>query len=129
MCKAQGIIAHVLAAYCRSLSIMWTQLKKRAKKLPAYLRNPFLIVTVLFLVWMLFLDENNLLNQYRKYRELHDLLEKKDYYLQQTEKTQKELTELTGNAENQEKFAREHYWMKRDSEDVYVIVHTDKTKP
>lgn len=103
---------------------MWTQLKKRAQKLPSFLRNPYLIVGVLFLVWMIFLDENNLVNQYRKYRELHDLLEKKDYYAQQTKRTQKELTELTGNAATQEKFAREHYWMKRDSEDVYVIVHT-----
>ncbi len=105
---------------------MWTQVKKRTKKLPAFLRNPYFVVGILFLVWMIFLDENNLLNQYRKYHELHGLLEKKEYYAQQTERTQKELTELTGDAETQEKFAREHYWMKRDSEDVYVIVHTGK---
>lgn len=101
---------------------MWTQVKKRIKRLPAWLRNPYLIVGTLFAVWMLFLDENNLINQYRKHKELVNLEEKKDFYAEQTATTEQELNELTSSAETQEKFAREHYWMKRDSEDVYVIV-------
>ena len=103
---------------------MWMQVKKRVKRLPAIIRNPYFIVGTLFLSWMLFLDENNLINQYRKYSELKSLEEKKRYYAEQTQQTEKELGELTSSKLTQEKFAREHYWMKRDSEDVYVIVKT-----
>ena len=63
-----------------------------------------------------------MINQYRRRHELGGLLEKKKFYLQQIEGTQKELSELTSNPATQEKFAREHYWMKRDNEDVFVIV-------
>jgi hypothetical protein len=75
-----------------------------------------------FVVWMLAIDDNNIINQYRKHAELKGLLEKKKFYLQQIAGTQKQLTELTTDKSTQEKFAREHYWMKRDNEDVFVIV-------
>jgi len=105
---------------------MWKALKKRIRKLPPYVRNIYFVLGCSFLVWMLFLDDNNLINQYRKHRELSALLEKKAFYQQQISKTQKEYYELTTNPETQEKFAREHYWMKRDNEDVFVIVKKEK---
>lgn len=77
---------------------------------------------IVFGVWMFVFDENNLLIQYRRFTELSSLLEKKEYYLEQISKTDKEFNELTTNPATQEKFAREHYRMKRDNEDVFVIV-------
>lgn len=77
---------------------------------------------VAFVVWMAFLDDNNLLTQYRRHSELSSLLEKKEFYIEKTSKTREEYAELTTNPVTQEKFAREHYWMKRDNEDVFVIV-------
>ena len=71
---------------------------------------------------MLFIDDNNLINQYHKHRELNALLGKKSFYMQQIRETNKEFAELNTNPVTQEKFAREHYWMKRDNEDVFVIV-------
>lgn len=102
---------------------MWKKLKKRIAKLPPWARNIYFLLGGGFIFWMLFLDDNNLINQYRKHRELSSLLEKKVFYQQQITQTQKQYYELTTNPETQEKFAREHYWMKRDSEDVFVIVH------
>ncbi|MFN8285602.1 MAG: septum formation initiator family protein [Chitinophagales bacterium] len=116
----------LITFFTQQLPLMWTQVKKRVKRLPAILRNPYFIAGTLFLSWMLFLDENNLINQYRKYKELSSLEEKKRYYAEQTQQTEKELGELTSSKETQEKFAREHYWMKRDSEDVYVIVNASE---
>ncbi|MDB5283079.1 MAG: septum formation initiator [Bacteroidota bacterium] len=101
---------------------MLKNIQKRIAKLPPLLRNIYFLCGVVFGVWMLFLDENNLLNQYRKHHELSSLLAKKKFYVQQIGETQKELTELTADPATQEKFAREHYWMKRDKEDVFVIV-------
>lgn len=50
------------------------------------------------------------------------MLEKKNFYVQQIKETNKQISELSSNPATQEKFAREHYWMKRDNEDVFVIV-------
>ena len=101
---------------------MWKKFKKKISKLPWWVTNPFVITGAFFVVWMSFLDENNFISQYRRHSELSSLLEKKAFYKEQTEKTNKEYQELTTNPATQEKFAREHYWMKKDNEDVFVIV-------
>ena len=101
---------------------MWKKFKKRVSKLPPVLTNVYFLCGLAFGIWMLFLDENNLFNQYHKRRELSALVEKRKFYLQQIAETQKQYSELNTNPATQEKFAREHYWMKRDNEDVFVIV-------
>ena len=101
---------------------MWKNIQKRIAKLPPILTNIYFLCGVTFAIWMLFLDENNLINQYHKHHELSSLLGKRKFYMQQISETQKEYSELTSNPATQEKFAREHYWMKRDNEDVFVIV-------
>ena len=101
---------------------MWKNFKKKIAKLPWWITNPFFIATLLFTVWMLFFDESNIFTQYHKHRELCDLLEKRKFYRDQIKVTNKAFSELNTNPATQEKFAREHYWMKRDNEDVFVIV-------
>ena len=101
---------------------MWKKLQKRIAALPPWLTNIYFLCSVAFVLWMVVIDDNNVINQYRKHAELQALLEKRKFYMQQIAETQKQLTELTTNKNTQEKFAREHYWMKRDNEDVYVIV-------
>ncbi|MBL0309050.1 MAG: septum formation initiator family protein [Bacteroidetes bacterium] len=107
---------------------MWKNFKKRVEKLPPLVRNPYFISGLAFVLWMLFLDDNNFISQYRRHSELSSLLEKKDFYAAQTKKMLEEYSELTTNPSTQEKFAREHYWMKRDNEDVFVIV-PEKSAP
>lgn len=102
--------------------LMWNKFQKRIASLPAWLKNIYFICGVAFVVWMVAVDDNNVINQYRKHVELTALLDKKKFYLKQITETQKQLSELTSNPATQEKFAREHYWMKRGNEDVYVIV-------
>ena len=101
---------------------MWKKLQKKISKLPWWMTNPFFITAIAFGVWMTFFDESNLFTQYHKHCELTDLLEKKNFYKEQIKQTDKAYAELTTNLATQEKFAREHYWMKRDNEDVFVIV-------
>ena len=102
--------------------VMWATFKNRLLAIPPFFRNMYFVTGLVFAVWMLFLDDNNLLTQYRRYTELNSLLQKKSYYVEQMKATEKEYKELTTNPETQEKFAREHYHMKRDNEDVFVIV-------
>ena len=108
---------------------MWKKFQKRISKLPPVIRSLYFIAGILFIVWMLFMDDNNLFNQYRRRHELSVLTEKRKFYIEQIDHTQKELSELTSNTATQEKFAREHYWMKRDNEDIFIIVKKQKTNP
>lgn len=106
---------------------MAINVKQYWDKVPAVFKNPYFIVIVLFGAWMLFFDNNDLATQYRRHKELSALNEKKEYYLQQIAVTDEAYRELTSNPATQEKFAREHYHMKRDNEDVFVIVEKEKT--
>lgn len=75
-----------------------------------------------FLLWMIFFDQNNMIEQYKLRAQLQDLKDEKEYYLQEMAKAQQEYDELFTNQESLEKFAREKYLMKRDNEDIFVIV-------
>lgn len=106
---------------------MANNIQQYIDRIPAVFKNPYFIAIVLFSVWMTFFDNNDLITQYRRHRELSALNEKKAFYLQQIAITDEEYRELTTNPATQEKFAREHYHMKRDNEDVFVIVEKEKS--
>ncbi len=56
---------------------------------------------------------------------MNNLQSQKEFYLEKKEVVLKDREELTTNKELLEKFAREHYLMKKPSEDLYVIVTED----
>lgn len=85
-------------------------------------KNKFFWVTAAFLVWMLFFDKNDLISQYQYHQEVNKLKTEKSFYTKETEKVTKDLSELTSNPAQLEKFAREKYLMKKSNEDVFVIV-------
>jgi hypothetical protein len=53
---------------------------------------------------------------------LKDLRDKKAYYLNEIEKDRKATYELNTNMKTLEKFAREKYLLKKDNEDIFLIV-------
>lgn len=92
------------------------------KKLLKYSGNFYVIATVCFLFWMLFIDSNSLINHFKLSQKLNQLEDQKDFYLEKKEKISAERQELMSNPELLEKFARERYLMKKQTEDLYVIV-------
>jgi len=89
-------------------------------------RNKFFLVTIAFIVWMLFFDKNDLLSQYQYHEQVSKLEQERDFYQKETTKVSKDLDELTSDKAKLEKFAREKYLMKKDNEDVFVIVQDKK---
>ena len=85
-------------------------------------KNKFFLVTVAFVVWMTFFDKNDLLSQYQYHQQVTKLEEERDFYKTETDKVSKDLEELTSNPQQLEKFAREKYLMRKDNEDVFVVV-------
>lgn len=95
-------------------------------RLPSFTRNYYFIAIITFLIWMLFFDANDFISQYQMRREVTDLQEKKQFYLEKIEEVKKERKELLSNPKLLEKFAREKYLMKKNAEDVFVVVEEDK---
>ncbi|MEE4255793.1 MAG: septum formation inhibitor [Bacteroidales bacterium] len=91
-------------------------------KLLHYLNNKYAITIIVFGIWMLFFDNNNFIAQVRLNRTHHELEMEKQYYLSEIEKDRRATFELMTDTLTLEKFGREQYLMKRDNEDIYLIV-------
>lgn len=77
---------------------------------------------------MLFFDRNDVASQYDYRTKVKKLEEEKEFYNKEIAQAEKDLQELTTNSEKLEKFARERYLMKRDNEDVFVIIEETQAK-
>ncbi|MEM9024663.1 MAG: septum formation initiator family protein [Bacteroidota bacterium] len=97
-------------------------MKKWLDNIPPYLKNKYVVTSILFLAWMAFFDQNDLITQFKLAGELNDLKEENAYYTREIRKVDSDLQELLSNDQQLEKFAREKYLMKRDNEDIFVIV-------
>jgi cell division protein FtsB len=89
-------------------------------------KNKYFLISFAFVVWMIFFDKNDLFSQYQYHQQLSKLKQERDFYQKETAKVSKDLDELTSNPQKLEKFARERYLMKKDNEDVFVIVQAKK---
>ena len=68
----------------------------------------------------------NIVERVKLSRELKHAHNDLAYYQEEIVQIKQELDELMVNDETAEKFAREHYLMKRDNEDVFVILPAEK---
>ncbi|MEM9855797.1 MAG: septum formation initiator family protein [Bacteroidota bacterium] len=95
-------------------------------KLPKYTKNFYFIFTFFFLIWMLSIDANDLITQFKLNQQRKDLESEKAYFQEKIVEVRKEREELLSNDKLLEKFAREKYLMKKPSEDLYIIVEEDE---
>lgn len=100
----------------------------RARQIPAWMRNKYFLTLLAFFIWMLFFDRNDLVSQVQLRMKLADYRDKKEYYEQQIKDVKREKQELLTNKDSLEQFAREQYMMKKDNEDLYVIVEEKEKK-
>ena len=95
------------------------------KKLPPAFRNFYIVTGLCFLVWMLFLDSNDLISRFKLGAKLRNLDREKAYYQEKIADVEKDRHELMTDRELLEKFAREKYLMKKETEDIFIIQEQD----
>lgn len=100
--------------------------KSYYEKIPAILKNKYILVGGGIFLWIAFFDSHNLVKQAKLKSEMKELEDKRDFYKTEIKNDSIALHELTTNPETQEKFAREKYFMKKKNEDVIVIVKKDE---
>jgi len=95
---------------------------KYADRIPSFLRNKYLLTLTIFVIWIMLLDSNNLIERYNQISEVRKLNIDKEYYMKKIEEDRRKLDELKTDNHNLEKFAREQYMMKKKDEDLYIIL-------
>lgn len=90
------------------------------------LKYKYVIVLTLVLVWMTFFDDNSFIYRIKLSNEISRLEESIDIHNEKIQELRRQKKELLGNDRNLEKFAREKYLMKKDNEDVFIIVDPEE---
>jgi len=91
-----------------------------------YINNKYFYTGLAFVVWMIFFDQESFIDRYRLNRTLERLENQKAFYLDEISKNEAAIYILENDTSQLEKFAREKYYMKKDNEDVFVIVREEK---
>lgn len=100
---------------------------KRKIFLLKFILSYYGIIFFIFLIWIFFLDDYSYFEHQVLNKKLKELNNNKEYYNKEIEKDSIEYNNLKDPIKK-EKFAREKYYMKKDSEDVYIIEYKDSLK-
>ena len=86
------------------------------------LKNKYFIAGLIFLVWIMFFDENNIISHRRNKKRLSALKAQQEYYREKIAADNQKIEELRSGQDNLEKYAREQFYMSKPDEDVFMIV-------
>lgn len=104
----------------------WKQLKET--KYWKVLTNKYVLISVVFIIWIAFLDANAWLTSHK---ELDEQIAEKEqnvsFYLKGISRDQEKI-KILKDSTGIEKFARERYLMKKENEEVFIIQHADSIK-
>lgn len=103
-------------------------MKRFLSKLWPWLRNKYVLTISLFAVWILFFDQNNMVDRIKMSLEIRQLEKDREFYQDQIKTDSVRLNELTTDKDNLEKYAREQFLMKKPDEDVFVVINEKQDK-
>ena len=92
-----------------------------------YVSSIYIVILLLFLVWMFFFDTNSWFIHQELNGDINALEENKEFYVEEIKKDKAFIEKMRDSLE-QEKFAREKYYLKKENEDIFIIEHEDSLK-
>lgn len=84
------------------------------------LGSRYVLVLIFVGIWLIFLDNYSYFEQQVLNKEIQELEDNKQYYIDEIKKDSISIKQLK-NTDQTEKYAREKYFMKREDEDIYII--------
>ena len=87
-----------------------------------FFKNKYFIISFVFVLYITLFSQNNLIERLSEIHDLNKLEQQKEYYLKIIKENTEKIRELRTDKANLEKFAREEYLMKKNNEDIFVIV-------
>ena len=86
------------------------------------LNNKYFYTALGFFIWIFLFDNNNLISRYKTRRALNHARDQKEFYNNEITKDLKTIDELMNDSAALERFGREQYLMKKDNEDIFLVV-------
>ena len=98
-----------------------TEPQGKIKRLSKIVLNKYVLVLILFTVFVTFFDEHSLIHRWETSQRINEMEKEVKFYEDEIKATKQKKIELQSNNENLEKFAREHYYMKRKDKDIFIV--------
>ena len=94
--------------------------KIRNSKFFKIVSNLYILISVVFFIWIFFIDSNSILVNIKLNKEISELKERKDILENQIQMDKKIISNLQ-NPDSLEKYAREKLYMKKENEEIFII--------
>tara|TARA_B100001113_G_C20983386_1_gene567129 strand:- start:396 stop:707 length:312 start_codon:yes stop_codon:yes gene_type:complete len=94
--------------------------KIKSSKFFKLISNLYVLTSIVFFIWIFFIDSNSILVNLKLKKEINELKERKSL-LEKQIKIDKSIISNLNNPDSLEKYAREKLYMKKDNEDIYII--------
>lgn len=96
-------------------------MKKFLRTVWRFVKNKYVAATLIFIIFFVFLGENSLLVTHRLGREVSQLQKEATLIEKDIRQDSIAAVSLVGNPDAIETYGREHYYMKRANEDIFII--------
>ena len=93
-----------------------------SQKIRGLFKNFYFLFFLCFVLWMTIIDSNGFINRYRLSDKLSELNSQKEFYVKEIDKVSLDKERFESDQEILEKYAREEYLMKKESEDIFYVI-------
>ncbi len=93
-----------------------------SQKIRDLFKNFYFLFFLCFVLWMTIIDSNGFINRYRLSSKLSELNTQKEFYIEEIDKVSLDKEKFESDEELLEKYAREEYLMKKESEDIFYVI-------
>ncbi|MEQ9465877.1 MAG: septum formation initiator family protein [Ekhidna sp.] len=100
-------------------------MKNLLDRIPPFFKNFYFLSTLFFIVWLAFIDSNDLFLQTQLSGKKAELEEARQFYQDKILQVKNDQAALNNNPDLLEKMAREKYLMKKPNEDLFIVVKED----
>ncbi|MEO9482068.1 MAG: septum formation initiator family protein [Ekhidna sp.] len=98
-------------------------MKNLLDRIPSFFKNFYVLASLFFMVWLAFVDSNDLFLQTELSNKKAELEDARRFYQDKILEVKNDQAALNSNPDLLEKMAREKYLMKKPNEDLYIVVN------
>lgn len=105
---------------------------EETKEKPKWLKilfNKYLLVTLGFIIWMLFFDQNSFLIHRELDKEIKVLKQDREIFSEKLESEKSKIEKMKQDSAEIERIARERHFLKKDNEDIFVVEKQEVKPP
>ena len=92
----------------------------KSSKFFKFFSNVYILITTVFLIWIIFIDSNSLAVNMKLKSQINELENKINHLQNEIDQDQKLIYNLR-NLDSLEKYGREKHFMKKQNEEIYII--------